>query len=487
MDVTLDTDSSNPLTRVVDSLLEAPDATVLAISVSLVVVVAILDWLIHSLSFGVLYCVPIVLASTRLKHWQVLVFAALCAVLRESFAPFGWGEYAVTVFVLVFTGLSGVGLFACEVARNRKLTLSHLNEMREQVARRREAEQQLRTLIETSPAAIVTLDGSGRVELANRAAHALFGFTEGELQGREIGMFLPVVNDVVRSEPEQQPYRTATSCRARRVNGESFLACVWFATYPTRSGTRLAAIVTDASEDLRDWQETSLQNLLRSTRVLVGSVSHEIRNICAAISMVHANLGRVPGVAQTEDYAALATLAAGLTRLSTLELQAAGDISPSFVDLNAILDELRIILAPQLESDEVALDYRVPDELPLALGDHHGLLQVFLNLARNSLRAMEQETERRLSIEASINEGGVLVRLRDTGPGVANPERLFQAFQEGADAVGLGLFVSRAIVRACDGELYHERTPHGCSMCIQLRLIHDKEAATDVGALERTA
>ena len=77
-----------------------------------------------------------------------------------------------------------------------------------------------------------------------------------------------------------------------------------FSTLPSSSGNRLAAIIVDGSEDLRDWQEASLQSILLSTRVLVGSVSHEIRNLAAAIVMVHSNLGRIPGVAESEDYSA---------------------------------------------------------------------------------------------------------------------------------------------------------------------------------------
>lgn len=77
--------------------------------------------------------------------------------------------------------------------------------------------------------------------------------------------------------------------------------------------------------------------------------------------------------------------------------------------------------------------------------------------------------QRRLFFEARLIGDAVLLRLTDSGDGVAHPERLFQPFQQGADAVGLGLFVSRAIVRACDGELYHEPSPSGCTMCFRLK------------------
>jgi CheY-like chemotaxis protein len=46
----------------------------------------------------------------------------------------------------------------------------------------------------------------------------------------------------------------------------------------------------------------------------------------------------------------------------------------------------------------------------------------------------------------------VVIRFEDTGAGVASPELLFKPFQRGADATGVGLYVSRAILRNCGGD-----------------------------------
>ena len=81
-----------------------------------------------------------------------------------------------------------------------------------------------------------------------------------------------------------------------------FLADVWFSTYRTSAGPRLAAMVVDTSEDLRNREELSLNQLLAGSRILVGAVSHEIRNVCGAIAMAHANLvaqrGALAGIEQ---------------------------------------------------------------------------------------------------------------------------------------------------------------------------------------------
>ena len=463
--------------QLLDTLFELPRRRVLLVVAVLVGLIVLVDSTTQrNVSLGTLYLFPIVVGSLAFRRLEIVGLALMCALLREHFGPFAWESMAMTRLVSTSITYSVVGLLLGEVARNRRMQIRYLAKVREEISRRQAAEDQMRMLVESSPAAIVTANSEGVIELANQEAHLVLGMNPGSLLGRRIGNYLPALADLEEgSGLGAFQYRTTTTCRGRRGDGEQFLASVWFTSIATREGRKLAAIFTDNSEDLRDQQETSLQSLLRSTRVLVGSVSHEIRNVCAAIAVVHANLGRIPGVTENEDYAALSTLAHGLSRLATVELQSANENELARLQLSGLLEEFRIVLQPALSASEIELELRGVEDLPMVMGDHHSLLQVFLNLSRNSIRAMEHEAVRRITVEATTENGFALVRFRDSGPGPAHPERMFRAFQEGADSVGLGLFVSRSLVRASGGELYHEPSPEGCTMCVRLRIAAGQE------------
>jgi C4-dicarboxylate-specific signal transduction histidine kinase len=103
--------------------------------------------------------------------------------------------------------------------------------------------------------------------------------------------------------------------------------------------------------------------------------------------------------------------------------------------------------------------------------DRHTLLQVFLNLTKNSARAMETSEVKVLTIAVTVESGRVLVRVEDTGTGVAAPERLFQPFQPGAESTGLGLYVSRALVRGFRGDLSYVPRAEGCCFTISLTVV----------------
>jgi len=214
----------------------------LIVAFALVMAIAYVDWRTEPyVSLGFLYLFPVMVVSGFLSRKQIVVAGGLCAVLQEAFSHLPENE-ALVRLILSSAGYIGTGLFISEL-RNRHLDeRRHLSELRDQTILRREAEAQLQILVESSPAAIVTIDLSGRILLANHAAHQLLAPDVGSLQGRAISSYLPALQTVVQTETTQV-FRTALHCTGSRSNGEVFLAGVWFSTYTTASGPRLAAII----------------------------------------------------------------------------------------------------------------------------------------------------------------------------------------------------------------------------------------------------
>jgi signal transduction histidine kinase len=204
---------------------------------------------------------------------------------------------------------------------------------------------------------------------------------------------------------------------------------------------------------------------------------HEIRNVCGAIGVVHSKLTRDRQLALNDDFGALGTLVQGLEKMAGLELRQTTQSAAESTDVRAVLEELRIVIEPSFEESDMSIRWDLPEALPRAWADREALLQAFLNIAKNSQRAMEPQDQRILTIRASLEEGCVFVRFLDTGPGVAHPEHLFKPFQPGAQASGLGLYLSRTFVRAFQGELRYEAQPSGSCFAVLLALASNHRSA----------
>ncbi|MGO8985753.1 MAG: sensor histidine kinase, partial [Terriglobales bacterium] len=266
-------------------------------------------------------------------------------------------------------------------------------------------------------------------------------------------------------------YRTTIQCRAQRADGKPFLAGTWFSTYPAQSGgNKLAAIIVDLSEELVSREDLSLDYLLKNARLLMSAVSHEVRNMAGAALVFHQNLSRVETLRGNEDFEALGTLIHGLEKLSAMDLTSgSGNQERQAIELAPVLDELRVLVESVCRDSDIELEWDASDQSRSVWADHYGLTQVFLNLVKNSRRALESAPEKRIRITTEHGHRSVIIRFADTGPGIANPQNLFRAFQRDADATGLGLYVSRALMKGFGGDVAFEPSESGCVFAVTLQ------------------
>jgi len=418
-----------------------------------VVSIALLDAVTPGIPLGFLYFFPVLLIAGFVSRKTLVIVSLACGVLTGKYSDYRLAE-ALSVSLTAFAGFTGTGFLVSEILRSRQLVVEH--------------EKEVRGLVATSPLAIVTIGSNGRIRLANEAAQKLFAPGEAPIVGQPIAEFLPSLQPMVQHRPTV--FRTELRCHGKRKNGETFLAGVWFSTSGSALNPLLAAIVVDLSQDLRDREDQSLEYLLTNAKILLGAMAHEIRNVCGAVLVTYGNLSRLQGLQENEDFRTLGTLVEGLKTLAAMELRSS-DKDPTPVDLSSVLEEFRIVVEPTYRESGMKILWALNGKLPAIAGDHYGLLQVFLNLARNSHRAMEQTEQKQLKVSARVEQNAVVVRFEDTGIGVTDPEKLFRPFQSGAASTGLGLYVSRAILKSFGAEIIYESRSEGCCFAVVLQRV----------------
>src|SRR5262249_19531921 len=145
------------------------------------------------------------------RRSRIVAVALGCAVLGEAFGELP-AEQMVIRLLFSSAGLAATGLFISELVRNRDVALQHASELEVQQQRLTEDEQELQFAVDTSPAAIVTIDGDGRILLANEATHRLLGFDSEPLAGRAIDPYIPSLSSIIATH-STRVLRTSMQCR----------------------------------------------------------------------------------------------------------------------------------------------------------------------------------------------------------------------------------------------------------------------------------
>jgi PAS domain S-box-containing protein len=435
----------------------------------LIAVIAFLDWLmLRNATIGFLYFLPLVFSATALAPQELLAFSLICAILKEQFSADAWTVAALPRFTLSVIAFLGAAFFVRQTERLRREAM--VNEMitADQIRRRIAAEQQLQSFVEGSPAAIVTTDSDGRIVLANEAAHEMLGFDSQSLPGRLIEDYLPTVGTLRQTTARM--VRTSIECTGYRKGGEAFSAQVWVSSFGPPESGGLGLVVFDSSEQLRTREEGRLQSLTASARVILGSFWHETRNFCTALRVTAASLKHIPAVAESEEISAINSLIEGLEKLAVSELRPeAKEDNPDCASVRVTLDHLRVVVEPWFRECGATVSWKIANDIPLVRGDEHALLQVFLNIARNAARVLRDAPRRTFTVEAMAQGQTILVHFRNSGPPPQNPETLFQPFRPEAEGRGIGLYVSRAILRSLGGEIKYGLVSNETTFTVSLQ------------------
>ena len=204
-------------------------------------------------------------------------------------------------------------------------------------------------------------------------------------------------------------------------------------------------------------------------------MSHELRTplnaIVGYVDLMEAEVHGPVTTDQREDIRRIKRAAAQLTSvisdiLNFAKLEAGEvqfDLGP--VEMHEALMNASALMEPQAAARNVRFDYALCDHNIIACADRERVQQIVLNLLSNAVKYTSAGGDVRL--ECSEHDGMVLVRITDTGRGIAAADvrRIFEPFVQlttsthtPSDGVGLGLAISRDLARGMGGDIVVEST-----------------------------
>ena len=207
-------------------------------------------------------------------------------------------------------------------------------------------------------------------------------------------------------------------------------------------GQMSAGVVHELNQPL-----TAMRTLSESAAILLDK---------SRLDDVRGNLQRIRGMVDR--------LARLTSQLKTFAHKSQLQLAP--VTLAQAVADAQLMVAEASKKNGIAIDIDVQPASLAVLAEEAALCSVLVNLMRNAIDAMQDSPRRTLRLEARPQEGRVMLRVSDTGPGIA-PDilaRLFEPFVTSKPAgtgLGLGLVISAQLVRAMDGTLRAANLPDG--------------------------
>ena len=400
--------------------------------------------------------------------------------LTDRSSPFFAVELSrAAIFVVLGVGIAWFG----ERLRNARAAAAEST--RDTMAR----EAHLQSILDSVPDAMVVIDISGIIQSFSAAAERLFGYSSGEVIGKNVSILMPSPYREQHDGYLERYLRTGERriigigrvVVGERNDGSTFP--MELAVGEMKSGKErfFTGFIRDLTE--RQKSESRLQELqselvhisrLTAMGEMASTLAHELNQPLSAISNYLKGSRRLLEARADEssllmrdalDKAAEQALRAGQIIRRLRDFVARGESEHRVENVKKLVEEASALALVGAKDQAIRVRFDFDPSVELVLADKIQIQQILLNLMRNSVEAMQDSAKRELRLSAvRVDNDMVQVSVADTGSGLA-PEvasQLFQPFvttkQHG---MGVGLSICRTIAESHGGKIWVEANPGG--------------------------
>ncbi len=405
--------------------------------------------------------------------------------LADATVEIGKGHYSHRVTAEATAEMSELvrsfNHMAADLEQSRLLAETSARELSAANLAVEERRKELETILETIPSGVVTLDGSRRVVLGNRAFAELLRLEgQPDLAGVSLDTLLPAEfnEELTRLERRARRMGVASSEFELRTSRGMVSLSVTLAALDPPHGQNHGSILV--LEDLSEFLHAQRQ---AAWKEVAQRVAHEIRNPLTPITLsaerirrhVERGLPESSGVIRKCCDVILGSVETMRTLVGQFGALAEFPVAhPHSSDLNEIVDSATQLFEGRIQS--IRVEKHLDPNLPPVMADPEALRRAVANLIDNAAEAMQESLLRVLSIETSVGErpGMAEIIVADTGPGLTDEmrERLFLPwFSTRQRGTGLGLSIVAKIVQDHGGSIRAENNvPAGARFIIELPL-----------------
>ncbi|MBL9215720.1 MAG: GHKL domain-containing protein [Opitutaceae bacterium] len=352
------------------------------------------------------------------------------------------------------------------LGRVDRLDAAALQTLVQRLARER---AMLDTVFNTLQEGVLVITADGEIDYANDAAARLIGFNRDE-GGAPATLWRLVPG--LRASFDEAPPGSGRSPVLTRELELSYpnprvvrLYMVPFGQGLAESeGPRFAVILTDITREKQSTADLIENEKISSILLLAAGVAHELGNPLNSLTIHLQLIGRklkklraTPESASLEE--SIKVCQDEVTRLDGIIrnfLEAIRPRPPDLAEVNIVevIEDVLRFQAKELDDRGLAVEGELPASTPVIMADRNQLKQVFFNLVKNAMEAMQPGGK--LSIRVRADDESVFIRIADTGSGIKTEDlaRMFSPYHTTkVGGHGLGLMIVQRIMRDHGGHI----------------------------------
>ena len=369
----------------------------------------------------------------------------------------------------------------------------------------KENELKYKTLIESATDAIVGIDSQGMVNVWNKSAEKMFGYSKDEIIGKPVHETITPTdlrenanNGFAKFQKSGKGPAIGTTVEVNGLHksGAEFPIELSLSSIETRDGWEATAFIRDVSSRKKLEEELHHAQKMESIGRLTGGIAHDFNNVLSVIiGYSELMLNKMNKDEQLYKYTSTildsANFAASLTA-QLLTFSRKQIINPIPVNVNQVINNIQKMLK-RVIGEDIELKTFLDEPLPIIKIDKSQLDQIILNLAVNAKDAMPEGGK--LTIETAVKSidnfyvknhitgktgDYVTISISDNGHGI-NPEvkeKIFEPFfttKKIGEGTGLGLSTVYGIVKQNNGFIWVYSEPGiGTTFKIYFPIISEK-------------
>lgn len=310
----------------------------------------------------------------------------------------------------------------------------------------------------------------------NRSATSLYGYTKGEMIGKNFMEFF-AEND---REEHESPIKSLQNInRVRHLGKEdrSFYVDINLTDSDYQVGPKvILAMVIDVTERIEAEQQVIQANKMATLGEMATGVAHELNQPLSVIQMI-SNLfarkldrGALPDQETLSDVSS--KLRSNVERASKIinhmrEFGRKSALEVSSVQLNDVILRSLDFFSQQLRLRDIEVILELEEKIPSIMADPNRLEQVFINLLTNARDAIEEKSlrdpssrgDKQITIRTRFNRRYVFAEVCDSGIGIPKEltNKIFEPFfttKTVGKGTGLGLSISYRIISEYGGTIH---------------------------------